>query len=93
MEGSCKTNGQDLQKRVNLARVEFVEKLHELNEIQSAISSGSGEVMTMLDEVETFLDVRMDRIRRVRATVRERQKHSRRLQGQCAELLTQVLGS
>jgi hypothetical protein len=91
MDGREQINGQTSENRVNLAAVEFVEKLHELNAIQSAISNSSGEVAAAYDEIETFVGIRLDRIRTARKSMRDRQKHSRRIANKLAELL-QVLG-
>ncbi len=92
MIDATQSDRQDLPNRGNLARREFAEKIRELNAIQTAISTNCGEVAAAYDEIETFVEVRLDRIKKARRMMREGQKNSRRIAGQLAEISPQVLG-
>jgi hypothetical protein len=86
-------DGQADKNRGKLAQIEFLEKLHELNAIQQSISDDSGDVMNSLAQVEEYLLVRLRYIRRVRANIRQKQKHSRKLERECAEVIKRLLDS
>lgn len=86
-------DGQAGENRGKLAQIEFVEKLHELNAIQQSISDDSGDVMNSLAQVEEYLLVRLRYIRRVRANIRQKQKHSRKLERECSDVIKRLLES
>jgi hypothetical protein len=84
-------DGQADKKFVSLVQVAFMEKLHELNHLHADMSRDNGQVMRMLDDMEETIDDRLKQIRKVRAQVREKQKHMRRVEVKCGEFLEQLL--
>lgn len=84
-------DGQSDNKYVSLVQVAFMEKLHELNHLHADMSRDNGQVMRMLDDMEKVLDDRLWQIKQVRASVREKQKHMRRVEVKCGEFLEQLL--
>lgn len=87
----AETNGQVGSSCDTLLQVAFLEKLHELNHLHAEMSRDNGQVMRMLDDMEAHLDDRLRQIRQVRARVREKQKHMRRVEVKCSEFLEQLL--
>jgi hypothetical protein len=73
----------DLQSEENrdiLAVELFLDSLGELNALHARITRNEGEVVSRLDEVENFLEVRMNQIRKLRDEIREDQKNMRRIE-------------
>ncbi len=89
---TAETDGQTAENRVNLAQIAFVEKLHEFNAIQKSISDDSGQVMTLLDQMEQHIDSQSERIKRIRNGIKEKMRHSRRLERELSDTQTRLFG-
>ena len=74
------TNRQEPENRANLAEIAFAEKLTEFNAIQKSISDDTGQVMTLTDQMAQYIDSQSERIRKIRNGIKEKLRHSRRLE-------------